>query len=74
MLKWKKKYSHLKSSLNKNKDVTQKPESQSVTPGATVQQIMENSSIQPQRVEEAKKQFLSLERLLKTNFQRVINH
>nr|CAI5865117.1 unnamed protein product [Callosobruchus analis] len=56
--KWKKKYSRLKTSLNKNKDATQKPDSQSITPGARVQQIMENSSIQPQRIEEVKKQLL----------------
>nr|CAI5822123.1 unnamed protein product [Callosobruchus analis] len=56
--KWKKKYSRLKASLNKNKDAAQKPESQSITPEARVQQIMENSLIQPQRVEEVKKQLL----------------
>nr|CAI5819968.1 unnamed protein product [Callosobruchus analis] len=56
--KRKKKYSRLKASLNKNKDAAQKPESQSITPEARVQQIMENSLIQPQRVEEVKKQLL----------------
>nr|CAI5870009.1 unnamed protein product [Callosobruchus analis] len=43
--KWKKENSRLKTTLNKKTDATQKPDSQSITPGGRVQQITENSSI-----------------------------